>query len=1006
MPFSVKVRLLCVFLLTFFTLPVLCSPGIPRAGSQPTTDELRNYLETLGNFVDSTDTLNTILGSPYDPQAKINWLQVCQLLIVEDKVQLDLVKGDKMAAIRDLGSYAAGLAKDPVLDFIGGQIGLESLSSIASLAIVVYQIAAWEYGLADEQAIGDQVNLYFAAKSLPDKLTEQQILAGNTAEDSILYDDQGWIYLVMTTPNMRGIHPLSLNRQQTYDLAEKMWQAKVFADKYESEKATIARKLQLLLNGNPVITTNPFAASAPATVSFSGATTVPPQGASVTSYAWTFSDGTSYNSASVSKVFLKPGSGVYATLTCSYSNGKSGATSASYSVGDPYFQISYGNVEPRQIVVHAPNSPWIASCAWSFGDGATGVGIDASHLYAQFGRYTCSMTLTLIDGSTIGPVTEAVSTGYNGPTYIQETVLHGDYYWTARGSPYILPANTTIAADAKVTVGPGTVIKFADGSFSPPTLVVNGTLDVRGTASSPCYLTSVNDDTVGGDVNGDGQTGPLYWRSISVSSTGIATLANAVVRYGGAYADQAAALSCNGGKLSVTGTKFQTCSTGVSFTNVAGASFIGNSFDNSSHALSFQNCPSASLSGTRFSATGVPVTFTSCTTPVVSGLSVLNSGGLHFKSCPSPSVTGSTFDIDSAPISVEGISGDLVFTGNTALNKTWRGIRLTDSTTLTPSLVGNTHLHLASFPYMVQRMVVPAGITLTLDPGVVVKFDNANSYVLPYLEVDGSLSASGTTQAPIIFTAALDNTWGGTAMPGQTGQLAWGSISVSSTGSATLANAVVRYGGAYSDQAAAVSCTGGCLRINTSRLEYCGSAVAATNAALVSVGRTVFANCNRGASILGGSLTFQSNILYRCSSALDLKEGVTYHILNCDFVEGGTAIAVTNSKVLLQNNLIVGNSTGIQSDASSTVGLRTNDLFANSISDYVGLARGGSDLALDPLLLKTEAGNFRLAADSPCIDTGSPQFISSAWLDYYGEPRTLGTKIDIGASEHVPTAQP
>jgi len=64
---------------------------------------------------------------------------------------------------------------------------------------------------------------------------------------------------------------------------------------------------------------------------------------------------------------------------------------------------------------------------------------------------------------------------------------------------------------------------------------------------------------------------------------------------------------------------------------------------------------------------------------------------------------------------------------------------------------------LAGSPYVVSGgMVVNAGKTLTIDPGVVVKFENN-----AYLEVLGTLKAVGTAGNPIYFTDKQDDSVGG-----------------------------------------------------------------------------------------------------------------------------------------------------------------------------------------------------------------------------------------------------
>ena len=65
----------------------------------------------------------------------------------------------------------------------------------------------------------------------------------------------------------------------------------------------------------------------------------------------------------------------------------------------------------------------------------------------------------------------------------------------------------------------------------------------------------------------------------------------------------------------------------------------------------------------------------------------------------------------------------------------------------------NTAWTLANSPYIVKgNILVQQGVTLTIQPGVVVKFDGAY-----YLQVDGELIANGTVNSKITFTSNKPN---------------------------------------------------------------------------------------------------------------------------------------------------------------------------------------------------------------------------------------------------------
>ena len=91
-----------------------------------------------------------------------------------------------------------------------------------------------------------------------------------------------------------------------------------------------------------------------------------------------------------------------------------------------------------------------------------------------------------------------------------------------------------ISNGVTLTINPGAVIKF-DASKTI-TVQQGGRLVAEGTVASPITFTSIKDDSVGGDTNGDGNStlpAPGDWQSIVVDGAQ-ATLNHVDVRYGGA----------------------------------------------------------------------------------------------------------------------------------------------------------------------------------------------------------------------------------------------------------------------------------------------------------------------------------------------------------------------------------------------------------------------------------------------------------------------------------------
>ncbi len=100
----------------------------------------------------------------------------------------------------------------------------------------------------------------------------------------------------------------------------------------------------------------------------------------------------------------------------------------------------------------------------------------------------------------------------------------------------------------------------------------------------------------------------------------------------------------------------------------------------------------------------------------------------------------------------------------------------------------------------------------------------------------------------------------------------------------------------------------------------------------------------------------------------------------------------------ITNNIIVGNHQGVNcQDCGSSYA--SNDVWGN-VTDYFGGARrAAGDLAVDPRFVNPAQRDFRLRADSPCIDAGRPVAVES---DGDGHPRPAGSAPDLGAYEHQP----
>lgn len=137
------------------------------------------------------------------------------------------------------------------------------------------------------------------------------------------------------------------------------------------------------------------------------------------------------------------------------------------------------------------------------------------------------------------------------------------------------------------------------------------------------------------------------------------------------------------------------------------------------------------------------------------------------------------------------LASDPAISGATVTNNRINGLALDSGSLVGDRVWDDTDLVHAVF----GNITVPAGQTLTLAPGLIVKVE----YGAKNLIVDGRLLAQGTAAAPICFTALRDDGVGGdTDNNGANSVYAglWGSIRVNASSTGTIMNHVaVYYGG-------------------------------------------------------------------------------------------------------------------------------------------------------------------------------------------------------------------
>ncbi|MHB1390182.1 MAG: right-handed parallel beta-helix repeat-containing protein, partial [Thermoleophilia bacterium] len=329
--------------------------------------------------------------------------------------------------------------------------------------------------------------------------------------------------------------------------------------------------------------------------------------------------------------------------------------------------------------------------------------------------------------------------------------------WNTAGSPYVLTGNVTVSSGVTLTVQQDVVVK---PQYTSTSLTINGSLIATGV-----IFTSFQDDSHGGDTNGDGNATspqPGDWGNISISSTATASSLNAcTISYGGsAYNEVSIGGSAAHGISNsvISKSKNQGLSLSDSAVSISGSSFADNGGDGlNASAASLANLYSNTFTGN-------------------------NGNAVIMSTISGPNVYGNTY-------SGNKING-MFLTGDVAQNTTWPA---------------------SNSPYVIQGvhggqignkwLQINSGVTLTVEPDAVVKFymraptvsHNTDNELWAF----GGLIANGA-----VFTSFNDDSYGGdtngdgSATSPQPGD--WNTIDLSSTAnSSTFSGCVVRYGGSY-----------------------------------------------------------------------------------------------------------------------------------------------------------------------------------------------------------------
>ncbi|MFC1717980.1 PKD domain-containing protein, partial [Candidatus Poribacteria bacterium] len=297
---------------------------------------------------------------------------------------------------------------------------------------------------------------------------------------------------------------------------------------------------------------------------------------------------------------------------------------------------------------------------------------------------------------------------------------------------------------------------------------------------------------------------------------------------------------------------------------------------------------------------------------------------------------------------------------------------------------------------------VSSGVTLTIEPGVIVKFHSTR------MRIYGTLIADGTPDEKIVFTSIRDDSYGGdTNQDGNNTTPApqdWQYLGIrpESTNS-VIDNAIFMYAGGGGSPNLDINSSS--TTVSNCEMAY-GSYYGIFATSCTMTVSNVYVHHNNGCGIFlqSANLTIENSVISENSRGGIYCNGSSPKIINTTIVgnsnggQGGCQpsgiYCDNNSHPTAINNILWDN----LPDQIHVAGSSGIDI---TYSDIMGGWSGAGNIYADPMFVDAVNNNYQLSDTSPCISVGtlSPDVPST---DLLGNPRPepSGSTPDMGAYEN------